>query len=297
MNQKYNYYLVLKFENAGWFSNDISKGNSFKKSRPPEDYYKDNGVLKARSEIKKFVEPITAQQISNMIHVLFGERPKPMNRHTFYDKKDYLYQKALDSYLIINQYKNDNGLYFSEKIKTKKSHPKPWSNPFLTWEIFEKYLTKENFDKFVSLLNDEYKLDYKKVTYISVRKQIMSYCANEKFIEFFNDMRKLKKSAFERVIRDPKEFSGKMAPSNSELTRHKESDLYYTVFSGVDNIVRLSGKIMVPVSKEDIEILRKNKGCATLLDGGVVTIEELVGINRVSVNGFTKVSDISLEMQ
>ena len=44
---------------------------------------------------------------------------------------------------------------------------------------------------------------------------------------------------------------------------------------------------------EDIQKIKSSKGCATLLDGGAVFIKGLK--NNVSVEGYTRVSDISME--
>jgi hypothetical protein len=61
----------------------------------------------------------------------------------------------------------------------------------------------------------------------------------------------------------------------------------------IDTKINLSGSIIVPVNDEDIEKIRNSKGCATLLDGGAVFIKGLK--NNVSVEGYTKVGDISME--
>jgi len=65
-----NKYLMLDFKNASLIR--CHKGTKDKIIDPVGDQYKTD-----RSVDMEFVEPITVQQISNMLHVLFGERPKP----------------------------------------------------------------------------------------------------------------------------------------------------------------------------------------------------------------------------
>ena len=65
------YYLILTFKNAGWFPNN--RGN---------DRISDITGNRKRNGSKQYVEPISSFHISNMLHVLLGERPKPSLRKT-----------------------------------------------------------------------------------------------------------------------------------------------------------------------------------------------------------------------
>lgn len=67
-----------------------------------------------------------------------------------------------------------------------------------------------------------------------------------------------------------------------------------TIVRGVDKIAKLEGQILVPVSDEDLEKLRNNKGTATILDGGLVYIKDVVDSNFINPErmGFTKLIDI-----
>jgi hypothetical protein len=76
-------------------------------------------------------------------------------------------------------------------------------------------------------------------------------------------------------------------------TFNKNGRTQLTIIKGIDTKINLSGSIIVPVNDEDIEKIKNSKGCATLLDGGAVFIKGLK--NNVSVEGYTKVGDISME--
>ena len=82
---------------------------------------------------------------------------------------------------------------------------------------------------------------------------------------------------------------------NSYQVTSKEKHTALNINNGVENVILLRGEILVPVSEEDIERLKENKGCATILDGGLVWIEGIVNSDHLSIDGFEKVSEISSE--
>ena len=93
-------YLILEFNNAGFFINH----------RGTKDKIYDIDGSRKRSNQDNFEEPIHVNHISNMIHVLFGERPAPSNRFTFYGRVDYLFEKAQNSFIKIETY-----LFYNQK--------------------------------------------------------------------------------------------------------------------------------------------------------------------------------------
>ena len=113
-------YLVLRFENAGMFTTNRNTKDYVFKSRK-------NGIHK-RVDVQNFnfQEPITIYQISNLIHVLFGERPVPTFRDVFYKPVDYYFNKAGESFIKIDNYKKYNKNkdiheYTNEIVQTKKA--------------------------------------------------------------------------------------------------------------------------------------------------------------------------------
>jgi hypothetical protein len=64
---------------------------------------------------------------------------------------------------------------------------------------------------------------------------------------------------------------------------------------GKDAIQRLRGTIIVPLFRGDLERIRRNKGFATILDGGIVYIDKIVNGNMINIEGFQRVGDISDE--
>lgn len=273
-----NKYLILEFRNAGLF----------RKNRKTKDISFNDGERIKRHEIPEFVEPITVQQISNMIHVLFGERPVPMNRTVFYEQKQYLVDKAKNSYIKITSLKDENGKFIPEKIQLKKAVHNGW-NPvaYMNWERVSKLLESELYDKFITDVTKVLGIDCSKISFNKFKEILLNTDYNSVKHIFDELNKKGKKPLYDFIFGKDNELS----------SINKNGRTVLTVFKGIDDIYRLSGEILVPVSEEDIETLRKNKGFATLLDGGLVLIKGLIPKNQLEVNNHILVGNISLEKQ
>lgn len=272
-----NKYLILGFKNAGLF----------RKHRNTKDKMFDMGERKERKDEPEFKEPITVHQISNMLHVLFGERPKPINRVTLYPNVPYLFEKAQNSYIRIDSYKNDKGKFHSETIQTKKSVGNAWNTQtYLSWERTRKLLGDELFDMFVKTIKEVYGFDID--TPLEKVKPIILDNPDGRVDAMFKLMKENKKKPiYDAIYGDSATSSSINMNPNTQLT----------VLTGLDSIIRLSGEIVVPVTDEDLKKIGENKGCATLLDGGLVYIKGKKSSNIINVDDFVPVHEISLEQQ
>ena len=271
-------YLVLEFRNAGLF----------RKHRNTKDKMFDMGIRSERKDALEHIEPITSQQISNMLHVLFGKRPKPMNRETVYSADEYLIDKAKNSFLKITSYKNDKNQFFAESIQLKKSVHNAW-NPvsYMNWNRVERLLGEELFNEFMLVIKEVFNLNREETTFNKVSVLILN-TKDERLDNIFIELNKNgKKPLYDSIF----------GINNEPTNINKNARTQLTVTSGLDKIIRLDGQILVPVDNNDIEILRNNKGCATILDGGLVLIKSVKSANSLDTNGFTLVGDISLEKQ
>jgi hypothetical protein len=272
-------YLVLNFKNAGLF----------RKNRKTKDKIFDIDGRRERLGELEHIEPITSQQISNMLHVLFGERPKPMNRETVYPAIDYLIEKGKKSYLKIDSYKDENGNFYSETIQLNKAVHNSW-NPisYMNWNRVKKLLDDDSeglFTYFTDTIFDVFDVKIEDTSFNNVKSMILN-SKDGKLDEMF----KLLNS------KNKKPLYNSIYGSGNELTDiNKNSRTKLTVLTGLDKIIRLSGEILVPVSDDDIEKIKMNKGCATLLDGGHVSIKKITSANIINVDNFTLIGDISLE--
>lgn len=274
-------YLKLSFENAGLFRNKKTK-----------DFVFEYESHSKRSKEKFFIEPITVHQISNVLHVLFGERPVPSLRNVVYKKVDYYFQKALDSYLKIdsfmrfNKYTNKEE-FVSEKLQTKKAVSDSWNNgKYLYWERVSKILEPELFEKFKELISNEFKINPMDYSFIQIIDMIHS--SNNQTIYTWLENQKGKKC----LANDIKDYYKNS--SNPQINMNKNRTAI-TVTNGLEEVIRLKGELLIPVSNDDIEKLRNCKGCATILDGGLVIIKGIESENTLQISDFTPVNEISTE--
>ena len=267
---------MLDFKNASLIR--CHKGTKDKIIDPVGDQYKTD-----RSVDMEFVEPITVQQISNMLHVLFGERPKPMNRRTVYNRMDYLFEKAKESYLKINNYKDSDGNFQSEAFQTNKSSWNAWqTTSFMNWNRVHKLL-EDYYELFLNTVKDVFNDTPETITFVNVAKKIKE-SDDQRLVDMFSILNSKGKTPLHGWIYGE-------GTQKSEINKNIRTQI--TVIKGVDRKINLNGSIIVPVTDEDIQKIKSSKGCATLLDGGAVFIKGLK--NNVSVEGYTRVSDISME--
>lgn len=295
-----NKYLLLRFEDAKLF-----------KTTP---YTKDkiHNVFDSKNRDRFFNEPITRFQISNLLHVLFNERPVNSRRYNYYKKNDYYYNMGLNSYL-----KYDEGYYVKDKKgNLSKNHRETRSlnsalynswkkTTFLNWKMVRVYLGKENYDWFLesvrNLLNIEpLDVSFSEIIHkfnkimkendliIKEKKKDRIFAANQEKPEilFFQELYNRKIAGLIYLFSDL---------DSSKVTSSKDT-LLLTINSYIDECDTFYGHILVPVNDDDVEHLRnKSKGTATLLDGGFVWIEDLINPKYVSLDGYTPVKDISIE--
>lgn len=287
-------YLVLNFENARLFR----KMNKEKVNRSCNDFvFEYTGNQISRDYVPAFIEEITPHQISNMLHVLFNERPVPSLRSCTYPRMEYYFEKAQNSYLKITTPKNDKGEYYYETMHVKKAVGNSW-NPSVSvnWEIVKRYIDDDvKFDLFLNKLNEVLEIDAKSIPFLKIREKVINLSVNKR-LELYDLIKNLGR------IDGLKDYFGKykndltfLKPVDSAITV-KKNKTARTVNTGLEKVINHSGQIIVPVNDEDVLKLRtSSKGFAKILDGGLVWIDSIKYSNNISVDGFRLVKDISDE--
>ena len=285
-----NNYLILNFKDAKLFRQIGKNGVNY----VSKDYIFTNTVKNIKRHlVPYFVEPITVHQISNMLHVLFNERPVPSLRMSLYSRNDYYFQMALNSYLKIATPKDDFDGYYRETMQTTKAMWNSWAkSPEITWELVNNYINDtDKFNAFVGKVSELLGTNAINIPYTVIIKSVRELPADKR-VELFD------------FIEEQGDNSGLyyafginrnalVKPDKSKLTS-APNRCARTINKGVDVAVKLSGQIIIPVSEDDIIKLKtKSKGCATLLDGGLVWIDSIKNENNVSTDEFTCVADIS----
>jgi hypothetical protein len=291
-----NKYLVLKFRNAKLFRN--------KKDGSCKDYVNDiNTKVGYRKRMDKqnnkfeeqFVEPITVYQVSNVIHTLFNERPVPSKRLSLYDKVDYLFEKAQNSFIkltdtsfeneIVKTYNKNTGEYqfITEKIQVKKGVYNSWNpNPIINWEIIKQYLgSDENREWFFGNIIDLFNINPLEHDLEKVRLSLQ--VKNPKHI--INGLKERNLTALANFI--TKNTKTEMIANNTRAR--------LTVNTAIENVIILNGIILVPINDNDIEKLKISKGCATILDNGYLWIDSVKHDYELMTDGFTQLKNISTE--
>jgi hypothetical protein len=270
-------YLMLEFNNA----------SLIRWHRGTKDKISDPIGLGDRVERRietEFVEPITAQQISGMLHVLFGERPKPMNRKTLYQRIEYLYEKAGECYIKFDNFRDSDGKFQTEVFQTNKASWNSWQTvSFMNWNRVYNLLEDEYYTLFVDMVKEVFNHTAETITFVELAK-LLKTTDDQRVVEVFKILNKNGKTPL---------YSWVYGEGTQKSDINKNGRTQLTIIKGIDTKINLSGSIIVPVNDEDIEKIKNSKGCATLLDGGAVFIKGLK--NNVSVEGYTKVGDISME--
>lgn len=289
-------FIVAPFKNAKLFRN--SKNGSCKDfvidPEDPSGYRKRMDKLNKRFDTQ-FVEPLTIYQISNILHVLFGERPVPSNRVCYYEKNNYLFDKAGDCYLkltdsslknpIYKKYNSNTDQYelTSEILQVNKSSWNSWNpNPQINWDIIKRYLgSDDNINWFFSELIDI--LNTNPLNHDVDKVRLTLFQLNPTHL--FDGLKQRKRTALVTYI---------LTNKTSDIIKSNDR-VQLTINKGIEKVNILNGVILIPVNDDDIQRIRQSKGHARVLDGGYLWIDSIVNADEYIIDGFTLVKDISTE--
>lgn len=255
------YLLLLKFKDAGWFPNHLIQ---------PKDFIYDIGG-KYRREKTKNVEPLTSNQISNVLHVLMGERPVPTYRKSIFKRDESIYQTAKNALVKINPYKVGDDL-ITETISSKKIVTDSYSNgELVTWELIRRLLIScrdkdLTYKYFISEIEGILNIsNIEKVMNAEYACKLLRRCKDARYKSLVVKLKDNSKMPLAKAISE----GGKLTYSSNPAT-------YYVINRGITQVVNLSGEIIFRLTKEQLERIRNGKGSCTLLDGGLVYITDCV---------------------
>lgn len=277
-----NKYLVLSFRDAGLIITD-NKTNGGKQTmdKLPYSLYEDN----SRDVSDRFVEPITIYQISNVLHKLFGERPVPTFRYSNAKRNDYLFEKASECYLKLDNILDKNDKYIKETFMINKGVHNAYDPTFtLNWIKVKKMLYNFKFDntlydEFLIMIKDLYNETPNTISFANLVDKIKTNTENVKLVDDFFSKYKLK--TFMYIFKD----QGKLINSIPAIQN--------TINYGKDYISLFKGTIYVPINDDDIQRIQDGPGVSTILDGGLVKIEGIVYDYDLPQDIGKKVNEIS----
>ena len=262
-------YLKLNFKNAGFFEIH-SKTNDWvldlKGKRKRKDVFKD---------IKQD-NVISVNQVSNMLHVLMGERPSATYRQTMIKPLSDIRELSNNALIQIDTPQFYNKLkecfcFPSETMTTRKAVGDSWvkKRDHIYWKRIENLLTDNEdnslYTELIDVLSNMLHCDVLKIEAILIPELIKKSVNTSEYITFLD---KLKKHGKGPVIMF---LSGRYGEGNRhDFVSNERTQL--TVNFSIENISKIDGSILIPLEEEYIDKIKNNKGCATLLDGGFVSI-------------------------
>lgn len=282
-------YLVLKFKNAGLFTHKTTK-----------DKIIDGTVRKRREDTQHFIEPITIYQVSNLLHVLFGERPVPTFKKVFYKPDQYLWEKAKSSYLKIDTptktLPNGQVVFIEEIMSTRKAVEDSWNKlPLIHWGIIRNFFNDkkdgdELFYEFVTVI--EKALNIKGILELPIADVRL------KILELQNNNAGIYNLLLKPLFIKLEKLRCKMLVSyilENKTDLIKQPSIALMTINGITKVSKLSGTIIVPITDDDIKRLSQCSGYATFLDNGAVSMEEIIDSTQLSTEDYKNVGNISIK--
>lgn len=248
-------YLHLKFDGARVIRTHRNTKDVF------VDYRIDNKENRRKRSLiddPNISAPMNVSHVSNMLHVLLGERPVPSRRESKMVVDQSIYELANSSLIRIDnnlKYVKSRGTYepITEKIKTQKSLWNSYNaNISPNWEYI-----RINLEDRAPILFEYLESISKGCTSVPLEDaiEIIKTVITEEQLKFLDTNFKIMYYSLTNSI--------------AEFSKSKKK---ITLSSGIDNMEVYNGELIIPITSEQLERIQNGSGSATLLDGGLVSI-------------------------
>ena len=301
-------WMLLNFSDAILWKRFLSKSGEIINESASKGYYLTSDfAIKDHGYVQVPTGTLYYKHISNMLHVLMGERPAPSlyEEYSLMKRLDWIDEMAKESLVNITTLsriedkKDALNNYIQEYVSTRKAgsityvpckdgarsrikddcwnsrkytidvggQPRVVSGVFPTWEIVILFLG-DLFNDLYTVLCDLHGSDILK---ISFAEAMHLYGGKPCMHEFALRCEAGKRKPFYWFIVGGAEPSFVVETGSHPLKRQALE------IRGVDTVSKLRGSIVVPLlHKTALTKLRQGPGCATILDGGLVTIQEFM---------------------
>ena len=252
-------YLKLNFRNAGFFT--VHKNT--------KDYVFDLNGQRKRVDVflgKQQKVSISVNQVSNMLHVLMGERPSATYRDTYIKRIEEIFNVANNSYIKIDNVSfinntNNKKFYQSETITTRKSVWNSFSTApdLVYWQRVKNLLTDEDdyslFTQMIITFNNILRYDVLKKPAHEVFETLkQNHKDNQDLTELKTILQSKNKTPIIKLLE-----GGYIAG----FTMNSNPRTMLTTNFGVDKITRLSGSMIIPNEDTHVDKIKNSKGDAT----------------------------------
>jgi hypothetical protein len=282
--------LVLKFRDATVF---------------PESRYSADKIFDGRDRIKRKMGPLISvpdgtldvRHVSNMLHVLMGERPVPTFRRSLTKRDESVHELARGARVSIEK-------IGELELKTvRKAVDNAWNTASLHYHLDGKTVVIKGgllyHDRLERILGQPL---YQ--TFLQVLREVggNARMPAQAAIEFLNAHNEVPpvvafvaRCQAERGCTSIANLIGKgLEARRNSIGFHQGIKLLTTlvVNKGIEKVRRISGTIYIPLDSPEMETrLRNGSGVATLLEGGLVHIVGVGEWSDILVHGAQPVSE------
>ena len=295
-----NKYLLIKFENAGLFYNNIGKSNDWvinTKNDPINTKIIDRRKIK--EEDKDDMNIIRKHLVYNLLHTFINKRPVPHNRYVDYGMNQNIIDMCNDDIYVkhnlleTNLFTDKNIIYCNELKKINKSHYNSNNGSILPrWAIIKDYLhlKKDKYKKIIEILKNNFNID-SNIPMIDVNQYFIN---NPDKIQIFRDeclKNKINLSIFNYIIGNRFDLSVvkngygfRLHNSGVSIQKFKIGDIFLN-----SNYFIFDGYIIVKVNDQYLEELKKyGKYYTNFMDGGIAKIEKIKTENTLNKSNYIK---------
>ena len=272
-------YLHLKFENA------CLKHAECKKTL--EGKAGDSSLKDIKGT--DWSNPIGVDQISNMLHVMFGLPPKASKRKTIFKRNPEIYEMAKGAYIKYDNYDPQEIMRLQELFQTSKGDYNAHNqisciidgqtvSGHYTWNYFERRFKgeyKKTFDDIINFFSELVGVnDVRKYYYFTEFIEEFHKHLHEKSVKDFINNIIVPCKGPNKPINTPilNLFTNTYDKNNgSNCSYNQPTPLLLS--RGIGKKVSFNGEIIVPIENDDyVRFLEEWGTLPTLLDGGVVTV-------------------------
>lgn len=256
------------------------------------------------------------KHIANMLHVLMGERPVSTFWSYSVDKLNDQITDAAKNAVVRIDTPVVNDRYPKELVATNKPSASSWMKStylmqvgsktvpvcgsYPTWDTIVGYFGAEHFSVFKTVCDTLCGADCLSTTFSSFIKEYgehksiiefaENYASENKLGQFLNFIRgwAFNKKAGKKLSLLESNYAVKFTTSDG-VGKYMPHVHYRLNPKGIENAYIISGSIVVPVDDTMLDKIAKGPGCATILEGGVVSIADIRKMSDNMVSDYTKV--------
>jgi len=287
--------VIIKFRGASIFTN----------RKPSNDKAVTDTGWTGRDKAPRLEVPddtLDARHVSNLLHVLMGERPVPTLRRSAMRRDESIYQCARRAVVRIEETSREETKTVRKAVKDSWNTATLWyelngkqvkvKGGLLYHERLMRFLGDALYGSFLDVLGRLTGSSNPRKEYTAHRGiEILNAHGNEPLVKKFSiQCRKGGRTALANLL----ETNGNTA----SITFHQGTGSRLNILvvnKGVEKVRRVSGTIFVPVESDELlNRLTNGTGVATLLEGGFASLSGVEDWSEDLIHGGKTVSEVEI---